>query len=44
MRAAGLALRWRHDRKTLRQIGEAMAQATDLYRKFQEETRRPHLL
>ena len=44
MRATGLALRWRHDRKTLRQIGEAMAQATDLYRKFQEETRRPHLL
>jgi len=44
MRARWLALRWRHDRDALHQIGEAMAQATDLYRRFSEENRRPQLL
>jgi len=44
MRAAWLALRWRHDRETLRQIREAMAQTNELYRKFSEENRRPQLL
>jgi len=44
MRARWLALRWRHDRDALRQIGGAMAQTTSLYRKFREENRRPELL
>ena len=44
MRVRWFSLRWRHDSEALRQIREAMVQATNLYRRFREENRRPKLL
>jgi len=44
MQAKLLALRWRHDREALRQVGTAMEQTKGLYRRFREENRRPQLL
>jgi len=42
--ARWLAFRWRQDSEALRQLGEAMACAESLYRKFREGDRPPSLL